>query len=252
VFMAARFRITCIQQELPASCKKEELNTLKSKTDIQLLHCACIAGDINTANFCISQQAENLTPEELNESLCLACENGHDQIVSLLFDKFPTLIDPTVKNYFCLEISCHKNYLKIISLLFSKGKVSPRVLDHFPVRFACKSGNIELLNLLLEHPETDLTCFNNFCVGLASQYGHLEIVKILMKFPVVDPSSNNNYALKIAKEHGFSHIVEILQSDERVLKYENISKSQIPVSEFMSTTQYKPELHIFQMKLSKN
>jgi len=118
----------------------EELLSLKSKVDIQILLSACSNGDINSAKFVLSQQMKNLNPEKLNESLCLAfptdlaCHNncciglasqyGHIEIVKILMKNIPP-VDPSANNNHALRIAEECEFNEIVELLH----VNKRVLQ---------------------------------------------------------------------------------------------------------------------------
>ena len=119
----------------------------------------------------------NVTDDEKNSSLYLACDAGHRSIASLLLynrnipeDPNPSYLPPEK----CpLWISCSRGYLDLVELLQEKASLNLRHDKESLLEASHKAGQHEVVRLLLEygaHPST----LSNIDLKTACRYGYAE------------------------------------------------------------------------------
>ena len=106
-------------------------------------HC-CRLGYIDIAKNLYSNFDINIKDRN-EEAFCLACQEGHDDIVEWIMEVYPT-IDVSIDNNFCFQLACKKGYLSIIKLLLKKNNdINFKDNFNYAIIKACQNGNFELI-----------------------------------------------------------------------------------------------------------
>ncbi|VDI69397.1 Hypothetical predicted protein [Mytilus galloprovincialis] len=203
------------QRQLSHTCEK--YSGIRNSGDTVLIKC-CIIGDISFTRWCCKFDEEVNKCNNYNESpLKNGSENGHTEIVKMLFDKGADCniysdCSPVMK-------ACMRGHTEIVEFLLDnradcddndKG-VDCNTCDRFdeyPLTYACIGGHTEIVQMLLDGWSPLLN---------ACKHVHTEIVRLL-----IDKGTDcNKYdwtqqsPLFYACTHGHAEIVQIFLDDNR-------------------------------------
>uniref|UniRef100_A0A6B2L1N4 Uncharacterized protein n=1 Tax=Arcella intermedia TaxID=1963864 RepID=A0A6B2L1N4_9EUKA len=173
----------------------------------------CKKGDIRLLKALV--RVLGRLPASYETSLLVACEYGHQEVVSFLIHNDA---DPSLQENYPLVLSCDKGHAQVVTTLLAHPKVSPSAQNNFPIALACANGHVEVVKLLLQFRESgvDPGSPNNFGLCHAAENGHIQIVRLLLTVPSVDPAARDNAPLCLAAENGHVEILRLLMECERV------------------------------------
>ncbi|XP_067653150.1 putative ankyrin repeat protein RF_0381 [Haliotis asinina] len=187
-----------------------------------VLHLACIGGDLETVKLIVSMNVLDINSrEQYNMTpVMMAAGKGFSDMVKFLVGRGAdvSLGDSDGDNV--LHYACFGGDLEIVELI-----VSMNVLDinsrgrysRTPVMRAAEKGNRDVVEFLVGRG-ADLalvSSYGNNILHLASREGHLETVKLILSMNVVDINARNNNgqtATDTARREGHQRVVGLLVS----------------------------------------
>lgn len=175
-----------------------------------------------------------MTANNLNGALAAACYNGNERIVLTLLkrDEFGSFlfkgIDPSVKNYECLELACRQGHLPVVEVLLQQcgGKfILPGIagvpLDN-ALDSAARNNHSEIVKLLLRFASDNQVTFNpkrlHLLLFRACNCGNETMAAIFLErdnlghyiCKGIDPSFRDYECLESACEEGHLSVVMLL------------------------------------------
>ena len=161
---------------------------LSSHYYMQSLYVASQNGHFNVVSGLLASGVSLvLQTSGAGSAIMAACENGHDNIVELLLKHG---LDPNPRNGFCelapIYLASENGHSKVISTLLQYG-ADPNIekLQNrwTPLMIASATGNIEVVTTLLQHKNIKINQQANCSITslhLAVRHGHFDITKHLL------------------------------------------------------------------------
>lgn len=171
-------------------------------------------------------------PENLSETLLLACHEGdHERVRQLLSNPAININQSFLPpGSSALFTACFEGHLQVVKLLLTHPLIAvnqPQNEGASPFFAACQEGHLEVVRLLLADDRVDV---NQAMIGnvtplfMACQGGFLDIVTLLLSDGRVDrtkPTDDGGSPLFISCQEGYAEIVKLLLADEEVVKRAN-------------------------------
>ena len=157
-----------------------------------LLHEACMSGDLPLVKILAASTTVNSRDENGNTPLHIACNNRHFDIAKFLIEEAPTKTDPSIQNHYgnlALHIACGKHSLALTKLV---SNCDPNVKNsggNTPLHVACE----EYVKYIVEE-SWDFIAENEYTEILllvACRESNTSTVKYLLEVLHCDPNIQN-------------------------------------------------------------
>ncbi|XP_067661962.1 ankyrin repeat domain-containing protein 50-like [Haliotis asinina] len=194
--------------------------SLVDRFGINILHSACLGGDVEVVKYVLSQNTLDIDSREQcgRTAVMLAAENGHKDVVELLVDKGAdlSLVDETADNV--LHCACRGGDAGVVKYILSKNRVDidRRGLHELtPITMARRCKHKEVVELLLsKRADGSLRYYNHINMLLsACRKGDMEVVKFILSQNIVDVDSRGPWKktpVMLAALYGYKEVVELL------------------------------------------
>ncbi|XP_067661991.1 ankyrin-3-like [Haliotis asinina] len=194
--------------------------SLVDRFGINILHSACLGGDVEVVKHVLSQNMLDINSREQcgRTAVMLAAENGHKDVVEMLVDKGAdlSLVDETEDNV--LHCACRGGDAGVVKYILSKNRVDidRRGLHELtPIMMARRCKHREVVELLLsKRADGSLRYYNHKNMLLsASREGDMEVVKFVLSQNIVDVDSRGprkKTPVMLAAQYGYKEVVELL------------------------------------------
>ncbi|XP_067661916.1 putative ankyrin repeat protein RF_0381 [Haliotis asinina] len=194
--------------------------SLVDRFGINILHSACLGGDVKVVKYVLSQNMLDINSREQcgRTAVMLAAENGHKDVVELLVEKGAdlSLVDETADNV--LHCACRGGDAGVVKYILSKNRVDidRRGLHELtPIMMARRCKHREVVELLLsKRADGSLRYYNHINMLLsACREGDVEVVKFVLSQNIVDVDSRGHRKktpVLLAAEYGHKEVVELL------------------------------------------
>jgi hypothetical protein len=130
------------------------------------------------------ESGELYANENLNDTLVLAAQNGHVDVVDYLLRQ--PLFDPSAYGNCAIWVAAMKGHPAVVERLLQDKRVDPSADDNHAVRRAAENGHLAVVERLLQDKRVDPSVRDNCAVRLAAQKGQLAIVDRLLEDDRVD------------------------------------------------------------------
>jgi ankyrin repeat protein len=164
-----------------------------------------------------SSQRERFENDLYNDFLEYIDENNYDEVKDYLLDEnIQDMIDPAANNSESLQIAVELGHEDIVKLLIDDGRARLNANNNQPIRRASEKGYMNIVKMLLKERTrgVDIAANNNEAIRSASANGHLEIIKLLLSYQRFDsninPGANQSEALYLAVLGNHADIVKYL------------------------------------------
>ena len=107
-------------------------------------------GHVEIVRMLITSRGFSKGPKELGDSLRSACDNGHDDVVSILLDYGAPLDSPDFHGGTPLALACRYGSLPIVRLLLKSGADANCKTSVPAIEVACDYGYLEIVKALVE------------------------------------------------------------------------------------------------------
>ncbi|XP_046562349.1 ankyrin repeat domain-containing protein 50-like [Haliotis rubra] len=170
--------------------------SLVDRFSINILHAACLGGDVEVVKYVISQNMLDINGKVRcgRTAVMLAAENRHKDVVELLVDKEAnmSLVDKTGDNI--LHCACRGGSVEVVKYILSKktvdidGRGSKKMT---PIMVARHCGHKDVVELLVSKTADGSLRYYNHITMLhsACQEGNMEMVKYVLSQNIVDIDS---------------------------------------------------------------
>ncbi|XP_067660904.1 ankyrin repeat domain-containing protein 50-like [Haliotis asinina] len=206
---------------------------LVDRFGINILHSACLVGDVEVVKYVLSQNMLDINSRVKcgRTAVMLAAGNGNKDLVQLFVDKGAdvSLLDKTGDNI--LHCACRGGGAEVLKYILSKDMVDINSLGHrkrTPVIVAAERGQKEVVELLVKHG-ADLSLSERSGGNIlhhVCQRGHYKLVKYVLSLNMVDIHSRwwmKRTPVMVAAKYGHKEVVKLLvnhganllQSDKR-------------------------------------
>ncbi|XP_067661926.1 ankyrin repeat domain-containing protein 50-like [Haliotis asinina] len=194
--------------------------SLVDRFGINILHSACLGGDVEVVKYVLSQNTLDIDSREQcgRTAVMLAAENGHKDVVELLVDKGAdlSLVDETADNV--LHCACRGGDAGVVKYILSKNRVDidRRGLHELtPIMMARRCKHKEVVELLLsKRADGSLRYYNHINMLLsACKKRDMEVVKFILSQNIVDVDSRGprkKTPVMLAALYGYKEVVELL------------------------------------------
>ncbi|XP_067661852.1 ankyrin repeat and protein kinase domain-containing protein 1-like [Haliotis asinina] len=162
--------------------------TLDDRFGMNILHSACLGGDVKVVKYVLSQNILDINGRVRcgRTAVMLAAENGHKDVVEMLIDKEAdvSLVDETGDNV--LHCACRGGHAEVVKYILSKKMVDINSLVHgkkTPTMVAIER-QLDVVKYILSLNSVDINCKGRkkrTPVIVAAEQGHTEVVKLLVK-----------------------------------------------------------------------
>ena len=133
---------------------------------------------ISTVNGCLKNVrtllSSNVYAHVLDDSLCIAADHGHAQIVQLLIDKGA---DVKSQDNQPLRYAAYNGHTKTVDVLLKAG-ADVHTRDDYPLRMAASNGHTEVVKLLI-NAGANIHAYYDSATTLAFDHKHMDIVQLL-------------------------------------------------------------------------
>ncbi|XP_046548427.1 ankyrin repeat domain-containing protein 50-like [Haliotis rubra] len=234
------------REEVELLVTKGASKTLTDRFGINILHSACLGGDVDVVNYVLSHDMADIDSRAQckRTPMMLAAENGHKEVVELLMGEGAdmSLVDKHHDNI--LYCACRRGHVEVVQYILSQGKVgiSSRgsKKKRTPVMMAAAKEHKDVVEFLVEHG-SDLSLVNaggSSTLHLASWRGHLEVVKYIVSKYKLNINSRGwkkktPVIVAAAKGHkdvgGHLEVVKYIVSQNKVDINSRGSKKKTPV-----------------------
>ncbi|XP_046554286.1 ankyrin repeat domain-containing protein 50-like [Haliotis rubra] len=193
---------------------------LVDRFGINILHSACMGGDIEVVKYVLSQNMVDINDRVQcgRTAVMLAAENGHKDMVALLVDKEAdvSLLDDAGDNI--LHCACRGGDAELVKYILSQKIIDMNSLGHdknTPVMVAVECDHKEVVEVHLKYEAKLLLGDKNRDDALhrACYAGQFDVVKYLLSLTSVDINSRGlqkRTPLMVAAEQGHKEVVELL------------------------------------------
>ncbi|XP_067668066.1 serine/threonine-protein phosphatase 6 regulatory ankyrin repeat subunit A-like [Haliotis asinina] len=187
-----------------------------------ILHVACIGGDVTIVKFLLSRDMDiNIRGNRNRTPLMFAAEHGHKDIFELLVVEGADVSLEDDAGNTILHVACLGGHLEMVKYIFSRDYIRNYVetkgeRGQTPVMLAAKSGHKSVFYLLvckgasLSVKDYDgNNIFQVACIG-----GHVKMVECLLSNDIVDINElrqDGKSALMLAVECGHKDVIDLLQ-----------------------------------------
>lgn len=140
--------------------------------------------------------------------LIIAARYGHDQVVTILLDKFKPDLEQegtvkfdgsVIEKASALWCAAGAGHLTVVKTLVKAGANvnHPTESQSTPLRAACFDGRLDIVKYLMEHnADMNITNhFNNTCLMIASYKGHVDVVSIIISLIIKCHCGSRNSSL---------------------------------------------------------
>ncbi|XP_067652079.1 putative ankyrin repeat protein RF_0381 [Haliotis asinina] len=194
--------------------------SLVDRFGINILHSACLGGDVEVVKHVLSQNMLDINSREQcgRTAVMLAAENGHKDVVEFLVDKGAdlSLVDETADNV--LHCACRGGDAGVVKYILSKNRVdiNRRGLHELtPIMMARRCKHREVVELLLStRADGSLRYYNHINMLLsACREGDMEVVKFVLSQNIVDVDSRGprkKTPVMLAAQYGHKEVVKVL------------------------------------------
>ncbi|XP_048257852.1 ankyrin repeat domain-containing protein 50-like [Haliotis rufescens] len=196
--------------------------SLVDKGHENILHLACLCGQIEVVKYVLSQDIVdiNCRGRKTKTPVMLAARNGHKEVVEILVKKGADLsLAYNAAGSNVLHLACFNGHVDVVKYLLSQGTVninSRGWRKRTPVMRAAGNGQKEVVELLVKQG-ADLSLAYNTAgsnvLHLACFKGHVDVVKYLLSQDIVDINSRGlkkRTPVMLAAEKGHKEVVELL------------------------------------------
>ncbi|XP_067660925.1 ankyrin repeat domain-containing protein 50-like [Haliotis asinina] len=193
---------------------------LVDRFGINILHSACLGGDVEVVKYVLSQNMLDINSRVKcgRTAVMLAAGNGNKDLVQLFVDKGAdvSLLDKTGDNI--LHCACRGGGAEVLKYILSKDMVDINSLGHrkrTPVIVAAERGHEEVVELLVKHG-ADLSLSKRSGGNIlhhVCQRGHYKLVKYVLSLNMVDINSRwwmKRTPVMVAARYGHKEVVELL------------------------------------------
>ncbi|XP_067660340.1 putative ankyrin repeat protein RF_0381 [Haliotis asinina] len=190
-----------------------------------ILHLACLGGDVDVVKYILSQDMAYIDgrAQRGRTPMMLAAENGHKEVVELLVGEGAdmSLVDKQRDNILhcaCRGGDLEGGHLEVVTYIVSQNKVdinSRGWKQKTPVMVAAEMGKKDVVEFLVEHG-ADLLLVKDGgsnILHLACKGGYVEVVKYIVSQNKVDINSagwKQRTPVIVAAEMGEKDVVEFL------------------------------------------
>ncbi|XP_067661828.1 ankyrin repeat domain-containing protein 50-like [Haliotis asinina] len=196
--------------------------SLLDRFDMNILHSACLGGDVEVVKYVLSQNMLDINGRVQcgRTAVMLAAENGHKDVVELLVGKGAdmSLVDETDDNV--LHCACRGGDVELVKYVLSQSNVdinSRGWIKRTPMMAAAERGHTEVVKLLVSRG-ADVSLVDTVgenvlhwaCVG-----GHVQTVMYILSQSNVDINSSGwkkRTPMMAAAERGHTEVVKLLVS----------------------------------------
>ncbi|XP_071111355.1 serine/threonine-protein phosphatase 6 regulatory ankyrin repeat subunit C-like [Haliotis cracherodii] len=195
--------------------------SLVGKRHENILHLACLCGQIEVVKYVLSQDIVDINSRgrKRKTPVMLAARNGHKEVVELLVKKGANLsLAYNAAGSNVLHLACFNGHVDVVKYLLSQNAVdvnSRGWKQRTPVMRAAHSGNKEVVELLV-NKGADLSLLNkkgSNILHLVCQWGELEVVKYILLQNTVEINSRGykkRTPMMWAAVKGHKEVVELL------------------------------------------
>ncbi|XP_046365631.2 ankyrin repeat domain-containing protein 17-like [Haliotis rufescens] len=194
--------------------------SLVNRLDNNILHSACLGGDVEVVMYVLSQDIVNNNGRVWcgTTPVMLAEENGHRVVVELLVNEGADVTHVDKKSHNLLHCASRGGHVELVKYVLSLGMLSinSRGWKNFtPVLLAAEKGHKEVVELLVSKGADVSLVYDggNNILCLASREGHEEMVKYVMDMVSINSRCWNKMTpVMLAAEKGHKDVVELLVS----------------------------------------
>ncbi|XP_067661682.1 ankyrin repeat domain-containing protein 50-like [Haliotis asinina] len=204
---------------------------------INILHSACLGGDVEVVKYVLSENMLNINSREQcgRTAVMLAAENGHKDLVVVLADNGAdvSLVDRTGDNI--LHCACRGGGVEVVKYILSKKMVyidSKGHYDKTPVMLAGRNGHTEVVKLLVNYG-ANLSLRDTYGHNIlhsACSEGHVDVVKYILSKDIVDINSEGykrRTPMMLAAMVGHKEVVDLLVKNGADLTFSDIDGHNI-------------------------
>ncbi|KAJ3333187.1 hypothetical protein HDU76_010791 [Blyttiomyces sp. JEL0837] len=203
-------------QALASASKNAHLEVVKFLSSLETTHLlggflsASTHGHADLVTFFLGFYGTSrlVTGEWNNMALINACENDHQQVVSILL-QVPS-ISPSARDNKPIRMACKNGHTEVVKLLLETGRVDARALNDYAFRSAAANGHVSVVRLLLQVPNVNVSANDDEAFRYACKNGKEEVVELLLKTGRVDPAAKNNEGIVEACKNGHLEVVKLL------------------------------------------
>ncbi|XP_046346164.2 ankyrin repeat domain-containing protein 50-like [Haliotis rufescens] len=198
--------------------------SLVDKRHENILHLACLCGQIEVVKYVLSQDIVDINSRgrKRKTPVMLAARNGHKEVVELLVKKGADLsLAYNAAGSNVLHVACFKGHVDVVKYLLSQDTVdvnSRGWKKRTPMMRAAEKGHKEIVELLV-NKGADLSLAYNTAgsnvLHLACFNGHVDVVKYLLSQDTLNVNSRGlmkRTPMMRAAEKGHKEVVELLVS----------------------------------------
>ncbi|XP_071085033.1 serine/threonine-protein phosphatase 6 regulatory ankyrin repeat subunit A-like [Haliotis cracherodii] len=185
-----------------------------------ILHCACVGGNVQIVEYIISYGSVDMTStdKEGQTPIMVAAKNGHKNVFDLLVDKGCSLttVDDSGRNI--LHCACVGGNVQIVEYIISHGSVDMTSTDkegQTPIMVAAKNGHKNVFDLLVDKrcslttvDDSGRNILHCACVG-----GNVQIVECIISHGSVDLTSTDKEGqtpIMVAAKNGHKNVFDLL------------------------------------------
>ena len=143
-----------------------------------------LGADVNPPPENLQLEWLDISEKEVDTPLCLACDEGHIEVVALLLEKGAKVNAKDEDNNTPLHLACHKGHAGVVELLLINGaNVNAKDSDKCtPLHRACLNDHKDLVTKLLDKgANVNAKDEDKFTpLHLACQEGHAGVVAVLL------------------------------------------------------------------------
>ncbi|XP_067668335.1 ankyrin repeat domain-containing protein 50-like [Haliotis asinina] len=211
--------------------------TLVDRFGINILHSACLGGDVKVVKYVLSKNTLDINGRVRcgRTAVMLAADNGHRDVLELLVGRGANvaLTDENGDNF--LHCACREGHAEVVKYILLQDLVDINSLGHekkSPVLIAGEQGHTEVVELLVKHG-ADLSLrekSGSNTLHRACYYGQFDVVKHILSLNRVDINCRGymkRTPVMVAAEQGYKKIVELLVNHGADLSLREQSGSNI-------------------------
>lgn len=171
-------------------------------------HYFCRYGYIDLAKIYITRYNYDIS-SNTNEAICLACQEGHLDMVKWLYEAGA---DITYPNNWCLGICITKDYLHILKWIKSLDIIDLNTNDYYFFRISCSTGNLRLAQWFYSFANSNIHEQMNYAFIYSCSENYMDIARWLYSLGTVDIHADNDRLFKYICQIGMIDIAKWLYS----------------------------------------
>jgi hypothetical protein len=144
-----------------------------------------------------------------NEAICLACQEGHLDMVKWLYE---VGADITYPNNWCIGVCITKDYLDILKWIKSLDIIDLNTNDYYFFIISCSTGNLRLAQWFYSFANSNIHEQMNYAFIYSCSENYIDIAKWLYSLGTVDIHADNDRLFKYICQTGMIDIAKWLYS----------------------------------------